>query len=236
MTRSHKAIALALLVTACSSSKPAARSGGSGSYSTWEPPAKPQPVAVRPADVDPTKDPTIVGAIDEAVAQGSAEGANAVKTGRRLGRVAGVLAAVFGGPEEESIDDMVDRYRKTRDAVVITSAVVGATKGAVEGAEHGYELDVQFAELLKIDGLQATRPYPDQIDLTILDTPTPEMLNSIAAVLAGREPRAIEIESAGDAALDLRESLIDLGIPTTSLSTHRNDTINGIVLHIHYRD
>ena len=235
MKRTYMAVAIALLAAACSSSKPA-RSGGSGSYSTWEPPAKPQPAAVRPADVDPTKDPTIVGAIDEAVAQGSAEGAQAVKTGRRLGRVAGVLAAVFGGPEEESLDDLVDRYRKTRDAVIITSAVVGATKGAVEGAERGYELDVQFAELLKIEGIQATRPYPDQIDVTILDMPTPETIKSIASVLVGREPRAIEIESAGDAALDLRESLIDLGVPTTSLSTHRNDTIDGIVLHIYYRN
>src|SRR3954451_1938125 len=86
--------------------------------------------------LDPSTDPTIAGA--EAGAE----------IGLRIGRVAGVLAAVFGGPERESVDDMVDRYRMTRDAAVVTGALIGAAKGGAAGA------DLQFAELHKIEGLE----------------------------------------------------------------------------------
>lgn len=214
MTRCFPVFALALvLLVGCSTSNPAAE----------------------PVPVDPVTDPTIVGAVDEAVLQGSIEAEEAVRTGRRIGRVAGVLAAVFGGPERESVDDTIDRYRRTRDAIVVTSALIGATKGAVEGAQRGYELDLQFAELHEIEGLEVFRPFPDQIDVYLESFPDTQTLSAIAAVFAGREERAIDIEAAGDAALDMRESLIGLGIPASSLRAHRDNGLTGVVLRIRYK-
>ena len=215
MTRSLPVLAFALVtLAACSSSKPA------------DP----------PVPIDPVTDPSVIGAVGEAVLQGSIEGAAAAETGRRIGRVAGVLAAVLGGPESESVDAMIDRYRDTRDAVTVTSAVIGATKGAVDGAKRGYELDLQFAELHRIAGLKVLRPFPDLIDVHFTTSPNPQLLADIAAVFAGREERAIVIEAAGDEAFDLRESLIELGLPASRLAAYRNDELRGAVMRIGYAD
>lgn len=202
-----------LLLVACSTSKPASE----------------------PAPVDPVTEPTVVGALDEAVLQGTIEGEAAAETGRRVGRVAGVVAAVLGGSEKgETIGETIDRYRRTRDAVETTAAVIGATNGAVAGAKRGYELDLQFAELHKLEGLEVTRPWPDQIDARFTSSPSDELLAGIASVFAGREERAIQIEAAGDAALDIREALIALGVPASSFDVQRNDELEDVVLRIRY--
>lgn len=192
---------------------------------------KPEPA---PA-VDPTLDPTIIGAVDEAAAQGIAEGVEAARVGRRIGRVAGVVAAVVGGPSHESLDDAIDRYRNTRDAITVTSAFLGASHGAIEGAQRGYAMDLQFAELVKIQGLDVIRPYPDQIDVRFRGAPTRELVSQIAAVFASRDARAVAIEGSGDYALDVRDWLLELGIGATSVSTHRNDALPIVVLHITYK-
>jgi len=211
MARSSSVLPLALLLAvACASSKP----------------ATPPP--------DPMTEPTIVGAITEAAMQGAAEGEAAARVGRRIGRVAGVLAAVFGGPESESIDDTIHRYRNTRDAIIVTSAFIGASHGVVEGAQRGFAMDLQFAELLKIEGLDVTRPFPDQIDVRFAGEPTPELLARIVAVLTGRAERAIVIEGAGDAALDVRDALLELDAPA-SIRAYRNDHLSRIILQIYYR-
>jgi hypothetical protein len=57
----------------------------------------------------------------------------------------------------------------------------------------------------------------------------------MAAVFAGREERAIDVEAAGDAALDVRESLIGLGVPASSLRAHRDNGVTGVVMRIRYR-
>src|SRR5689334_16186447 len=95
-------------------------------------------------DVNPYTDPTVVGAIDEAARQGAEESAQAAHAATGVARAAGVLAAVFGGPERESLDDTIDRYRRTRDAVEGTAAAVGAVHGAKEGAKRGFQFDLQF--------------------------------------------------------------------------------------------
>lgn len=215
MTRSFPALVFALFtLAACSTSKPAA-----------------PPVAV-----DPVTDPSVVGAVAEAALQGSIEAADAAETGRRIGRVAGVLNAVLGGPESESVDDMIDRYRDTRDAVTVTAAVIGATKGAAQGAKRGFALDLQFAELHRIAGLQVLRPFPDLIDVHFTTPPNPQLLADIAAVFAGREERAIVIEAPGNEAFDIRESLIELGLPASRLAAYRNAELRGAVMRIGYAD
>lgn len=214
MTRTIAAFAFVLLA-ACSSSRPPA----------------PPPVIV----VDPHTDPTIVNGIDEAVVEGIAAAEEGAAVGRAVGRVAGVIAAVFGGPSHESLDDAVDRYRRVRDAGEAIGAVIGATQGMSEGAKRGSLFDVQFAELVKIDGVEATRPFPDEIQVRLASTPAPETLAAVAAVFAGREERALELEGAGNEVLTIREALIELGIPSTSLSAHRNDAIQGVLLRVRYR-
>lgn len=214
MTRSFSLLAFVLVFqVACSTAKPVAE----------------------PVEVDPVTDPTIVGAVDEAVLQGTIEGAEAARQARRIGRVAGVLAAVFGGPSHENLDDTLDRYWRTREAVETTGALIGATKGAVAGAQRGYQLDLQFAELQKIEGLDVIRPFPDQIDVRFANEPNPQLLANIAAVFAGREERFIEIEAAGDAAMDIREALTDHGLSASSIEAHRNDDLEGVVLRIRYQ-
>jgi len=191
-----------------------------------------QPVA----SVDPTTDPTAIGAIDEAAREASIEGAQAAKTGRRIGRVAGVLAAVFGGPECESVDDMVDRYRFTRDTIEITSAAIGASKGARAGATRGHVFDLQFAELRQIEGVEVFRPYPDVIDVQFASAPSRSLLAQVAAVFTGREDRVIDVDAAGEEAFDVRDALIDLGLPAPGVIAHRNDERSGIALRVRYRD
>lgn len=197
--------------------------------------ASTKPVPAPETEVNPATDPTIVGAIDEAAWQGAEEGAEAAVTGRRVGRVVGVLAAVFGGPERESIDDMIDRYRDTRDAITVTSAAIGATYGAIEGAKRGYEFDLQFAELHEIDGMQVFRPTPDQIDGYFASMPSNETMAAVAKVFIGRTERAIDIDAAGDTAFAMRDALIDMGVPSTSIVAHRNAAVEGIGIRVRYR-
>lgn len=185
-----------------------------------------------PPSVDPTTEPALVSAVEEAVIQGAVEGEEAARVGRRVGRVAGVMAAVFGGPQRESVDDMIDRYRMTRDAAIVTATAIGVTHGAVEGAKRGYELDLQFAELREIPGLDVTRPFPDLIEVRFSDY---DVLPQITVVLAGREERALEVEAAGNAALDVRDALIALGVEPASIRATRNDELSGAMLRIGYR-
>lgn len=213
MTRWLLTLTLAFFLVACSTTKP---------------------VSEPAVAIDPVIDPTVVGAVEEAVIEGSIEAEAAAETGRRIGRVAGIFAAVFGGPESETIDETFDRYRRTRDAVTVTSAVIGATAGAVNGAQRGYEFDLQFAELTKIEGVEATRPLPDEIHVHLSSAPSPDLLAQIAAVFAGRTERAIDIAAAGETALDVGEALIDLGVPASSLESQRDDDVDGVVLRIRY--
>jgi hypothetical protein len=215
MTRSLTIPALALvLLVGCSSSRP----------------------AVDPPDVNPATDPTTIGAVDEAVLQGQIQGEAAAKTGRKIGRVAGVLAAVFGGPNEESLDDALARYWLTREAVEITAEAIGTAKGATAGAKRGHVLDLQFAELHAIDGIEVLRPVPDQINVHLPESASPDLLASVAAVFADREQRAIEIEGPGDAPLDIRDTLVTLGVPAASFAVNRDDDLRGVYLRIGYKD
>src|ERR1044071_9108513 len=173
--------------------------------------------------IDPVTDPTVVGAVNAAAVEGSMEAEEAARQGRKIGRVAGVLAAVFGGPQSES-----------RDAITATSAAIGATKGAVNGAKRGFVFDQQFAELHDITGIEATRPFPDQIDVRIAKIPDNDLLATVALVFVGREERIIHIEAADSAASEIRESLIALGMNPSSLHAHRNDEERGIVMHVGY--
>lgn len=185
-----------------------------------------------PPPVDPVTEPTVVAAVDEAVRQGSIEGELAAETGRRVGRVAGVLAAVLGGPETESLDEAVDRYRRTRDAAEATAAVIGAANGAVKGAQRGYELDLEFAALQQIEGLTVIRPFPDEIEARFAGAPTQEMLERVAAVFAGHEERAIDIEAPADQVSAIRESLLALGL--SDVEGYSIDGLDGIVLRVRY--
>ena len=214
MTRWSTLLPLVLLLSvACASSKP----------------TPPEPA------IDPTLDPTAIGAIFEAATQAAAEGEEAARVGRRIGRVAGVMNAVFGGPQRESLDDAIDRYRNTRDAITLTSAFIGASHGAVEGAQRGFAMDVQFAELTKIRGLDVIRPYPDRIVACFRGAPTRELVGQIAAVLMNRDARDITIEGSGDYALDVRDWMLALDVPNLTLNTHRNDALPVVVLHIRMR-
>jgi hypothetical protein len=223
MTRSAALFAF-LFLAACSTSRPV------------EPvvvvdPAAGQRIA---GDINPVTDPSAIGAVDEA-ARESREGAEAgARTGRRIGVVAGALAAVLGGPKHDSVDGMVARYLITRDVATATGAIIGGVKGGKEGAKRGFELDLQFAELTKIDGLRVTRPTPDRIDIDMPAMPAHETLVAIAAVFAGREQRSIDIEGADPLPLDLRDALIDLGVPESGIRVQRNDELEGAVIRIRY--
>lgn len=186
--------------------------------------------------VNPVTDPTIIGAIDESAREGSIAAAEGAQAGRRIGRVAGVVAAVLGGPKYDTVDAAIDRYRLTRDLAETTGAIIAGSRGAKAGAKRGMELDLQFAELHKIDGVQVTRPMPDQIDVRFATSPDPLTLRDIAAVFAGREERAIDIQGPDDSSFAVRDSLIDLGLPHTAMQARRNDDLSGIVLRIRYRD
>lgn len=179
-----------------------------------------------PPPVDFTTEPTLVGAVGEAVIQGTVEGEEAARVGRRAGRIAGLIAAIVQD------GDVIDNYRTTRDAVIGTATAIGVTHGVVEGAKRGYEFDLQFAELVKIPGLDVTRPFPDLIEVRFSDY---EVLPKIVVVLAGREERALGVEAAGNAALDVRDALIELGVEPASIRAMRNDELSGALLRIGYR-
>lgn len=158
-----------------------------------------------PPDPDPTTDPTIIGAVSEGVMQGSAEAEEAARVGRRVGRVAGVLAAVFGGPEVESDVDIVERYRRTRDAVTDAAVVIGATHGAIEGAQRGYALDLQFAKLKEIEGVTATRPFPDIIEVRFTDR---ALFDDVEAVFADSPDVSVRVIEDNDDGVLLRVALL----------------------------
>jgi hypothetical protein len=226
MTRKFSALAFAsLLLAACSTSKPPAP------VVVVDQAAEQQHIA---GEINPVTDPSAIGAIDEAARESRERAAAGARTGRRIGVLAGTLAAVLGGPRHDSVDGMVARYIITRDVAEATGAIIGGVKGGKEGAKRGFELDLQFAELTKIDGLRATRPTPDRIDVYMPTMPTHETLVAIAAVFAGREQRSIEIEAADPIPLDLREALIDLGVPESGISVQRNDELEGAVIRIRY--
>lgn len=186
--------------------------------------------------VDPVTDPTIIGAIDESAREGSIAAAEGAQAGRRIGTVAGIAAAVLGGPRHDSLDDAIGRFLVTRAAAEATGAMIAGSRGAKAGAKRGMELDLQFAELHKIEGVDVTRPMPDQIDVRFATSPDPLTLRDIAAVFAGREERAIDIQGPDDSSFAVRDSLIDLGLPHYAVQARRNDELRGIVLRIRYRD
>jgi hypothetical protein len=179
-------------------------------------------------------DPSTVGATDEAARESREQAEAGARTGRRIGVVAGTLAAVFGGPHHDSVDDMLARYLVTRDVAEVTGAIVGGVKGGKEGAKRGHQLDLQFAELKKIDGLDVTRPTPDRIDVYTKTVPSHDTLAAIAAVFNGREQRSIDIEAADPVPLDLRDALIDLGVPESGISVQRNGSLEGVIIRIRY--
>ncbi|MEA2237229.1 MAG: hypothetical protein QOC81_1953 [Thermoanaerobaculia bacterium] len=225
MTRSFTVVAF-LFLAACSTSKPAQP------VVIVDPIAVVEPAAVR--DVNPGTDPSAIGAIDEAARESREQAAAGARTGRRIGVVAGTLAAILGGPHHDSVEGMVGRYVITRDLATATGAIIGGVKGGKEGAKRGFELDLQFAELKKIDGLDVTRPTPDRIDVYTKTVPGHETLAAIAAVFNGREQRSIDIEAADPIPLDLRDAFIDLGVPAANISVQRNDDLEGAVIRIRY--
>lgn len=177
-------------------------------------------------EIDPTTDPTVIGAVDAAVAQGVADAG--ARTGRRIGTAVGIVAAIFGGPHYESIDDTIARYRLARDTGEAIGAIAGGAKGATEGARRGYQFDVEMAELKKFDDLDVTRPFPDEIVVQFTDAATPRLAD-IARIAGGRR---IYIEAAGDAAVDVRDALIGYGVAASTLQSHRNDKLSTVRLHI----
>ena len=136
--------------------------------------------APRPAhEPDPSVDPTIIASVNDAAVQGTAEAAAGAAVGRQVGRVAGTLAAIFGGPRCESLDQTIDRYRRTRDAFEATGAAIGLAHGATEGAKRGFEVDQRFAQLHEMKGITLFRPYPDMIDVYVSD---PVLVKDVKAV------------------------------------------------------
>lgn len=212
MTRSLPALAVAsLLLVACSSSKP---------------------VAQQQQPVDPVTDPTVIASVSEAAMQGSIESQEAVAKVRRAAVVAGVIAAVAGGPKVDTPEGIVDRYFHAHDAVEATAATIGLAKGATAGAKRGFELDQQFAELHKLEGVDVIRPVPDEILARFSTSPTPELLANIASVFANREQRNVDIEAPGDVASHIGDELTALGVK--GIETHRNDDLAVTVLRIHF--
>jgi|GEM_PF-1710279 len=217
MTRSFALVFALVASVACSTSR--SSPAPTGSFNT----------------IDPVREPSVASAVDEGARKAAAGAEQGAKTGRRIGRVAGVLAAIFGGSSHETLDDSIDRYRRTRDAATVVGAIIGATKGAMDGAEEGVETDTELAELLKIEGLDVTQPFPDLIEIHLPLDADRQTLTAIARVFAGHDDRTFDIEGPDDSALSVRESLIELGLTSSCLSTHRSDAINEVVIHIRRR-
>lgn len=211
MNRTLPVLLLGFLLVACSTSKPAV-----------------QPVA---RSIDPETDPTVVGAVKGAARDGVEEAEEGARVGRIVGRVAGVIAAVLGGPDE----DMFDRYRRTRDAAEVIGAVIGAANGATEGAKEGFDLDTQFAELHAIEGIEVIRPVPEEIEVHLAAAPGDELLAKIAAVLTAHEPRRFDVAAAGSLAIEVREALIERGIPAANIDAHRDDEVQGVIILVRMR-
>ena len=137
-------------------------------------------------------------------------------------------------PETESIDQTVERYRRTRDAAEAAGAVIGATKGAAAGAERGYQLDLKFAELVQIEGLDVMRPGPETIEIRVDETVSQETLERIATVLADLQERSLLLDIAGTAALDVSDALIGFGIPASLVAVDEEDGTPGAVLRVRH--
>ncbi len=237
MTRWFSALAFAfLLLSACVTSTPNHQVGAPdpGTNPQFSGDARPVSDPHVSGDLNPVADATGVGAVDEAARESREKAEAGARTGRRVGVVAGALAAVLGGPHNDSVEGMVGRYIITRDAATLAGAIIGGVKGGKEGAQRGSELDLQFAALKKIDGLKVSRPAPDRIDVYMETVPSHETLAAIAGVFAGHEQRSIDIEAADPIPLDLRDALIDLGVPESSISVQRNDDLKGALIRVRY--
>ncbi len=57
--------------------------------------------------------------------------------------------------------------------------------------------------------------------------------DSIACAIGNGEGRSIAIEAPGDLAFEVREGLIEQGLPTSLLESHRNQDLSGVVIHVH---
>ena len=193
--------------------------------------------------VDPYRDPTITGAVSGAVdgaAQPAADVQNATTTGRRIGTAVGVFAAIFGGGKCESIGDSIDRFLTVRAAGEVIGAAVGvaqvarkmdATSPIVQGWNRGLTLDLQTAALQKIDGIEVTRPAADQLDIRFANSEGAP-LHEIACAIGNGEGRSIAVEAPGDLAFEVREGLIDEGLPSSLLESHRKQELTGVVIHV----
>ena len=237
MTRWFPTLAFAsLLLSACVTSKPIHQVEGPDPVTDprFSGDARPVSDPHVSGDLNPVTDPSAIGAIDEAARESRERAEAGARTGRRIGVVAGTIAAVLGGPNHDSVEGMVGRYIITRDAATVPGAIIGGVKGGKQGAKRGSELDLQFAELKKIDGLDVTRPTPDRIDVYVKSVPNHETLAAIAAVFNGREQRSIDLEAADPVPLDLRDAFIDLGVPESSISVQRNDDLEGVIIRIRY--
>lgn len=179
--------------------------------------------------IDPARDPSVVGTIDEATREAAENAAEGAEKGRRVGQVAGVLAAIFGGPEVESVDDMVDRYRRTRDAATAIGAVIGATSGAIEGGQRGYAFDEQFAELHALQGVEVLRPVPDLIEIRFTDR---QLVDQIALILLKGAQRNVTIEAEGTVANEIRDELIAHGLSGDTLYAYQNEEVAGVLLSV----
>lgn len=186
----------------------------------------------RHPEPDPATDPTIIGAVDtasqdatEAVA--SPEAVHAATVGRRVGTVVGVVSAIFGS-SSEPIEQSIDRYRRIRNAGESIGLATAVAPAATRGWQRGLAFDQQMAALKNIDGVELYRPAPDQIDVYFAHANT----TNLAAIACAVEGRTLEVEGGGGTSFDVRDALIDHGIPRERVSSHRNDTMQGVVLHV----
>jgi hypothetical protein len=183
--------------------------------------------------VDPVTDPTVVGAVDAAVQEAAVESiaakdSTAGTVGRRIGMTVGVFAAVFGGGSSEPIEASIDRYRRFRDAGEAAGSAVAVSKAASRGWNRGLAFDLQMAELVKVDGIDVTRPAPDEIDIR-LPSSEPALLSTVACTIGSD---TVDIEGPRGSAFDVREALIDAGMRPEGLNSYRNDELTDVVLHV----
>lgn len=174
------------------------------------------------AEIDPTTDPTAIAAVAAAAEDATNEHSSGATTGRRIGTAVGIYSAIFGGPESESIDESIARYRLARDA----GQVIG---GIISGSKRGFAFDQQMAELEKIDELDVTRPAPYVIVAQFAD-PQTKRLADVARIVNGR---TTDIVAAGDDAARVRDALIAHGAAASTLHSVRNDEARGVTLHIY---
>jgi len=118
MTRWFPASAFAfLLLSACVTSQPIHQVGAPDPVTDprFTGDARPVPDPRVSGDLNPVADATNVGAVDEAARESRERAEAGARTGRRVGIVAGTLAAVLGGPQHDSLDDMVALATSSRE-------------------------------------------------------------------------------------------------------------------------